>query len=75
MTNSTDIPRHTAKALRDEMENSPKTTRELAELLGVTYESARRRYQGITPLTLIELAVVARWLGVPRSNLFPDVAA
>lgn len=48
-----------------------KTQADLAAALGVTPATAARRLDGTSPFDVRELAIVANWLGVAISDLYP----
>ncbi len=46
-----------------------KTPAHLAEVLGVSRQAAKKRYDGEQPYTLNEIELVADWLQVDRAQL------
>lgn len=59
-----------AAELRAEMARQNKSVADLAVALGLKDpKSARARYTGDKSLTVTEVDVAARWLGVPRAQL------
>lgn len=54
-----------AAEVRAEMARQRKTGRELASLLSITQQSASRRLNASTDLSLDELDIIARWLAKP----------
>lgn len=59
-----------ARNIRAELARRGISQRHLTEALGVTYTGVTRRLSGRTPLDVDEVAAVARYLGVPVSDLF-----
>lgn len=58
-----------AAEVRAEMGRQRKTQADLAKALGFTAATAARRLDGGTPFDVIELAVVANWLGIEIHQL------
>lgn len=54
------------------MARERRTTVALAKVLRTSQQSASRRVNGDTPLTLDELALAAAWLGMPITDFFKD---
>lgn len=69
--NPTDYAKAVAAEVRAEMGRQDKDHVELAGVLGVTAATARTRVRGTQPFDVIELAVVANWLGVDPESLAP----
>lgn len=65
---------HVAAEVRAEMGRQGKTKGELAHALGVTINTAKSRYDGTQPYDLVELALVAMWLGVDLDAFAKDAA-
>lgn len=63
-----------ARELRGLMAQQNKRTGELADLLGISQQSASRRKTGETPLGLHEVGTIAEWLGVPVAQLLGTAA-
>ncbi|WP_112650296.1 helix-turn-helix domain-containing protein [Mycobacterium xenopi] len=55
------------------MWRSRRTQKQLGAILGVDQGSISNRLRGKTNWTAVEIAVVARWLGVPVADLIPEV--
>jgi hypothetical protein len=55
--------------IRAEMAFQQKTVVELAGVLGVSRQSARRRYDGDMPFALNEVEAIAEWLNIERSQI------
>lgn len=60
---------HVAAEVRAEMARQGKSKGELAQVLGVTLNTAKSRYDGTQPYNLVELVQVALWLGVSFDRL------
>ena len=60
-----------ASEVRGEMARQRKTQQELATTLGVNAHTAGRRIRGEVPFDVVELEVIAAWLDVPVSRLWP----
>lgn len=58
-----------AAEVRAEMAAQNRTAAGLAEALGVTAHTAGRRLSGATPFDVVELALVAMWLGTEPEAL------
>lgn len=58
-----------AAEVRAEMAAQNRTTGALAEALGITAHTAGRRLSGATPFDVVELALVAMWLGTEPESL------
>lgn len=58
-----------ASEVRAEMGRQRKTQADLAGVLGIYPQTAARRLDGSVPFDVIELATVARWLGLKTSEL------
>lgn len=58
-----------AGEVRAEMARQDRSVASLADTLGLSRTTARSRYNGHTPFNLLEVAVVANWLGVSVDRL------
>jgi len=58
-----------ASEVRAEMGRQRKTQADLAAVLKIYPATAARRLDGSVPFDVVELATVARWLGVTASEL------
>ncbi|HWU28932.1 MAG TPA: helix-turn-helix transcriptional regulator [Microbacterium sp.] len=58
-----------ADEVRAEMARQKKTGAELAAVLGITQHTVGRRLNGATPFNMIELILVAAWLGISLGEL------
>jgi len=58
-----------ASEVRAEMGRQRKTQADLAGVLGIYTATAGRRLDGSVPFDVVELATVARWLGVKASEI------
>lgn len=61
-----------AANLRALMGLKKQSTSELAEVLGISWKAARQRYNGVQPLSLVELELVSEWLGCAAADLLGD---
>lgn len=65
------VARSVANEVRAELARQRKTQQELATTLGVNAHTAARRIRGEVPFDVVELEVIAAWLGVPVAQLWP----
>lgn len=70
MVPPTTYPKAVAAELRAEMGRQQKTVAELADILGLERQAAKKRYDGDKPMSVDELATAAAWLGVERAVLY-----
>lgn len=70
-----DIARQVGANVRAELARHQKTQADLAQRLGISAQTAGWRVSGDKPFTAVEVAIVARWLNVDISALFPADAA
>lgn len=61
-----------AAEVRAEMARQSKSQSELAEMLGVTGQTAGRRLSGSVPFDIAEISLVADWLGRSVVSLLPS---
>lgn len=64
-----DIGRRVGANVRAELARFDKTPADLATHLGITGQTARRRLSGEVPFDVVELALIAGWLGLDISAL------
>jgi hypothetical protein len=63
------LPERVPAEIRAEMGFQNKSVADLAVTLGVSRQSAKRRYDGEQDYTLTEVEAIAKWLDVERSQL------
>jgi transcriptional regulator with XRE-family HTH domain len=68
------ISQSAAARLRAEMARQKRSGVDLAKVLHISQQSASRRINGDTALTLDELAAAAEWLGLSVFDLLKDAA-
>lgn len=61
-----------AAEVRAEMGRQNKSRADLAQVLGITSQTAATRLSGAQPFDMVELAQVAEWLGVAPEKLAPS---
>jgi len=66
---------HVAAEVRAHMARQRKFTSDLAGVLNMTRETAKRRLDGSVPFDVVELTIVADWLGVEATSLMPGTVA
>jgi hypothetical protein len=68
MTNHAGAAEATAQRIADdvraELARQKKTAGEMASVLGITAHTAGRRLNGDVPFNVVEIAIIARWLGL-----------
>lgn len=58
-----------AGEIRAELARQKRTAGEAAAVLGITAQTMGRRLNGASPFNVVELDVLARWLGVDAATL------
>ena len=64
-----------AAEIRAEMARQRRTGRDLASVLQISQQSASRRMNGETDMSLDEIATVSDWLGLSPTALFERASA
>jgi plasmid maintenance system antidote protein VapI len=62
-------PRAVAAELRAQMARQQKSIAELADILGLERQAAKKRYDGDKEMTVSEVDRAAGWLGIDRQVL------
>lgn len=63
-------PKAVAAELRAQMARQQKSIAELADVLGMERQAAKKRFDGDREMTVSEVDRAAAWLGIDRQDLF-----
>jgi hypothetical protein len=63
-------PKAVAAELRAQMARQQKSIADLADMLGMERQAAKKRYDGEREMTVSEVDRAAAWLGIERQTLF-----